>query len=352
MRHTVEIAGRIETLFGTLDENLKLLESALQVTTEIHDNSLLVEGDSAQVERAVRILNEYNRLVRAGRSMDNGEVKALFRVATEDPKASLHTILGSEVRPRSFGKKNVAPKSANQRLYMEYIERYDMVFAVGPGGTGKTYLAVAMAVSALLSKRVSRIVLTRPAVEAGERLGFLPGNLQEKVDPYLRPLYDALYDMLEGDKVEKLLERATIEVAPIAFMRGRTLNDSFIILDEAQNSTVEQMKMVLTRQGFNSKMVVTGDVTQVDLPSGKRSGLNDALDILRGVEGISFVHFDDKDVVRHSLVQRIIKAYERHDQMTSGRQLALKLAPDPLPEPVEVVEPRAESLAESELPLA
>jgi phosphate starvation-inducible PhoH-like protein len=207
-----------------------------------------------------------------------------------------------------------------------------------------------MAVSALLSKRVSRIVLTRPAVEAGERLGFLPGNLQEKVDPYLRPLYDALYDMLEADKVEKLLERATIEVAPIAFMRGRTLNDSFIILDEAQNSTVEQMKMVLTRQGFNSKMVVTGDITQVDLPTGKRSGLNDALEVLRGVEGISFVLFDDKDVVRHSLVQRIIKAYERYQEMTSGRQLALKLAPDPPPEP-ELSEP-AEHLAQPELPLA
>jgi len=198
---------------------------------------------------------------------------------------------------------------------------------------------VAMAVSALLNKRVSRIVLTRPAVEAGERLGFLPGNLQEKVDPYLRPLYDALYDMLEGDKVEKLLERAVIEVAPIAFMRGRTLNDSFIILDEAQNSTAEQMKMVLTRQGFNSKMVVTGDLTQVDLPSGKRSGLTNAIDVLRGIEGISFVYFDDRDVVRHSLVQRIVKAYERYQEVTGiGRQLDLKLGetgsetPAPVPE--------------------
>src|SRR5258708_5770293 len=178
-----------------------------------------------------------------------------------------------------------------------------------------------MAVSALMNKRVSRIVLTRPAVEAGERLGFLPGNLQEKVDPYLRPLYDALYDMLEGEKVEKLLERGTIEVAPIAFMRGRTLNDSFIIFDEAQNSTAEQMKMVLTRLGFNSKMVVTGDLTQIDLPSGKRCGLNDANEVLRGSEGISFVAFDDRDVVRHSLVQRIIKAYERYQELTTGKQL-------------------------------
>ncbi len=206
------------------------------------------------------------------------------------------------------------------------IERHDLVFGVGPAGTGKTYLAVAMGVSALLNKRVSRIVLTRPAVEAGERLGFLPGNVQEKVDPYLRPLYDALYDMLESEKVEKLIERAVIEVAPIAFMRGRTLNDSFIILDEAQNSTAEQMKMVLTRQGFNSKMVVTGDLTQIDLPTGKRSGLNDAVEVLRGVEGISFVHFDDRDVVRHSLVQRIVKAYERHQEMAAGRQLTFKLS--------------------------
>jgi phosphate starvation-inducible PhoH-like protein len=200
-----------------------------------------------------------------------------------------------------------------------------------------------MAVSALMNKRVARIVLTRPAVEAGERLGFLPGNLQEKVDPYLRPLYDALYDMLDADKVEKLLERAVIEVAPIAFMRGRTLNDSFIILDEAQNSTAEQMKMVLTRQGFNSKMVVTGDLTQVDLPSGKRSGLNDAVEVLRGIEGISFVYFDDRDVVRHPLVQKIVKAYERHQETISGRQLALKLT-DPAVEAAALAEPAGHPL--------
>jgi phosphate starvation-inducible PhoH-like protein len=201
-----------------------------------------------------------------------------------------------------------------------------MVFGIGPAGTGKTYLAVAMAISALVSKRVNRIILARPAVEAGERLGFLPGTLQEKIDPYLRPLYDALYDMLESDKVEKLLERASIEVAPLAFMRGRTLNDSFIILDEAQNSTSEQMKMVLTRQGFNSKMVVTGDITQIDLPNGRRSGLLDAMEILKGVEGISFVQFDERDVVRHSLVQRIVRAYEKYNEGISGRQMSLKLS--------------------------
>jgi phosphate starvation-inducible PhoH-like protein len=313
MRHTVEIAGRIETLFGTLDENLKLLESALQVTTEIHDNSLLVEGDAAQVQRAVHILEEYNRLVRAGRPMDNGEVKALFRMATEDPKASLHTILGSGVRPRSFGKKNVAPKSANQKRYMEYIERNDMVFAVGPGGTGKTYLAVAMAVSALLTKKVNRIILARPAVEAGERLGFLPGTLQQKIDPYMRPLYDALYEMLDADKLEHYLDKNIIEVAPLAFMRGRTLNDSFVILDEAQNTTSEQMKMFLTRLGFNSKAVVTGDITQIDLPSGRRSGLVEALEVVEKIEGIGFVRFNEKDVVRHNLVQQIIRAYEEFE---------------------------------------
>ena len=207
---------------------------------------------------------------------------------------------------------------------------------IGPAGTGKTYLAVAMAVSALLSKRVSRIILTRPAVEAGERLGFLPGTLQEKVDPYLRPLYDALYDMLEMEKVEKFLERGIIEVAPIAFMRGRTLNDSFIIVDEAQNSTPEQMKMILTRQGFNSKMVVNGDVTQIDLPTGKRSGLLNAEEVLRGTEGISFVYFDERDVVRHVLVQRIVKAYERWQEATgAARQLTLKLGDLPGERPRE-----------------
>jgi phosphate starvation-inducible PhoH-like protein len=246
-------------------------------------------------------------------------------------------------KQRSFGKKVLAPKTVTQRRYLEAIERNDLTFGIGPAGTGKTYLAVAMAIQALVSKRVSRIILTRPAVEAGERLGFLPGTLQEKVDPYLRPLYDALYDMLEAEKVEKLLERLSIEVAPLAFMRGRTLNDSFIILDEAQNTTTEQMKMVLTRQGFNSKMVVTGDLTQMDLPSNKRSGLLEAVDVLRGVEGISFIHFDERDVVRHSLVQRIVRAYEKYNESASGNQLSLKLA-DPLLVP-ERIAPAQEPLA-------
>jgi phosphate starvation-inducible PhoH-like protein len=264
-----------------------------------------------------------------------------------DPTVTLRNLVHSG-KQRTFGKKTLAPKTINQRRYIDAIERNDLAVGIGPAGTGKTYLAVAMAVSALLNKRVSRILLTRPAVEAGEKLGFLPGTLQEKVDPYLRPLYDALYEMLEADKVEKLLERGVIEVAPIAFMRGRTLNDSFIIVDEAQNTTPEQMKMVLTRQGFNSKMVVTGDITQIDLPPGKQSGLIQAIDVLRGVEGISFIYFDELDVVRHTLVQRIVKAYERYNQQYAGRQLTLKLSAEGVPEseldsPTQVIadEPRA-----------
>jgi phosphate starvation-inducible PhoH-like protein len=216
-------------------------------------------------------------------------------------------------RTRSFGKKSVTPKNASQRRYMEEIEKHDMMFGIGPGGTGKTYIAVAMAVSALLTKQVNRIILARPAVEAGERLGFLPGTLQQKIDPYMRPLYDALYDMLDADKLERFLEKGIIEVAPLAFMRGRTLNDSFVILDEAQNTTSEQMKMFLTRLGFNSKAVITGDVTQIDLPAGKKSGLIEALEVCGKIEGIGVVQFSEKDVVRHNLVQQIIRAYEEFE---------------------------------------
>jgi phosphate starvation-inducible protein PhoH and related proteins len=312
MRRTVAIAGGIEPLFGTLDENLKLLESSLHIRTQLQDGHLEVEGEPAQVERAVRILDEYNQLVREGRRMNHRDVKDMIRVATQDPKTSLRQVLepGSPARPRVFGKKSVTPKSANQRQYMESIETHDMVFAVGPGGTGKTYLAVAMAVSALLTKQVDRIILARPAVEAGERLGFLPGTLQQKIDPYMRPLYDALYDMLDADKLERFLEKGIVEVAPLAFMRGRTLNDSFVILDEAQNTTSEQMKMFLTRLGFNSKAVITGDITQIDLPAGRRSGLVEALEVVGRIEGIAFMHFNERDVVRHNLVQQIIKAYD------------------------------------------
>ena len=333
MKASVRIARGVENLFGTRDENIRLLESGLSVHTQLVDNNLEIEGEAENVTRVEHILDDYNALIREGHVFNNGDLNGYLRVVTVDPEVSLRALVQSG-RQRNFGKKPLAPKSVNQRRYLEAIERNDMVFGVGPAGTGKTYLAVAMGISALLNKKVSRIILTRPAVEAGERLGFLPGTLQEKVDPYLRPLYDALYDMLDSEKVEKLLERNTIEVAPIAFMRGRTLNDSFIILDEAQNSTPEQMKMVLTRQGFNSKMVVNGDVTQIDLPNGKRSGLLDAVDVLRGVEGISFIQFDERDVVRHSLVQRIVKAYEKYNETVgAGRQLSLKLS-EPVVEPL------------------
>ena len=321
MRRTVEIVGQVENLFGTLDENLKLFESALHVSTYLDDNRLVVEGDAPQVDRAVRILDQYNDLVREGRRLDNGAVKALLRVATEDHGTTLRSILepGHPSKPRVFGKKSVTPKSSNQRRYMEDIERHDMVFAIGPGGTGKTYLAVAMAVSALLTKQVNRIILARPAVEAGERLGFLPGTLQQKIDPYMRPLYDALYDLLDADKLERFLDKGIIEVAPLAFMRGRTLNDSFVILDEAQNTTSEQMKMFLTRLGFNSKAVITGDITQIDLPAGRRSGLVEAIEVVGRIEGIAFVHFNERDVVRHNLVQQIIKAYDEFAATPAGR---------------------------------
>jgi phosphate starvation-inducible PhoH-like protein len=309
MRRTVQLTGGIEQLFGTLDENLKLLESTLHVATHLKDNHLEIEGESGQVDRAVRILTEYNQLVREGRVLNNGDVKALFRVAAEEPSVSLREVL-QPGRPRVFGKKHVTAKSPNQRRYMECIEKFDMVLAIGPGGTGKTYLAVAMAVSALLTKQVNRIILARPAVEAGERLGFLPGTLQQKIDPYMRPLYDALYDMIDADKLERYLEKGIIEVAPLAFMRGRTLNDSFVILDEAQNTTSEQMKMFLTRLGFNSKAVITGDITQIDLPAERRSGLVEAIDVVGKIGGIAFVYFNERDVVRHNLVQQIIKAYD------------------------------------------
>jgi len=329
MKSSVQISRGIESLFGTRDENIRLIEGSLNIRTRLLNDCLEIEGDEAGVTRAANILTDYVALVREGHAFNNGDLNSYLRVVTADTETSLRGLVESG-KQRSFGKKVVAPKTMMQRRYVDAIERNDLVFGLGPAGTGKTYLAVAMAVSALLAKRVSRIVLTRPAVEAGERLGFLPGTFQEKVDPYLRPLYDALYDMLEAEKIEKLLERNVIEVAPIAFMRGRTLSDSFIIMDEAQNCSPEQMKMILTRQGFNSKMVVTGDPTQIDLLAGQRSGLIEVIGILRAVDGISFVQFDDRDVVRHSLVQKIVKAYERYTEVTgANRQMSLKLNESP-----------------------
>jgi phosphate starvation-inducible PhoH-like protein len=329
MKSSVQISRGIESLFGTRDENIRLLENQLNLKTHLLDgDSLELEGEERDVRRAERILEDYVDLVQSGHVFNNGDLNSYIRLLTADPDVSLRRLVESG-KSRSFGKKVLAPKTINQRRYIDAIENNDLTFGIGPAGTGKTYLAMAMAVSAFLNKQVSRIVLTRPAVEAGEHLGFLPGTLQEKIDPYLRPLYDALFDMIDAEKVEKLLERNSIEIAPLAFMRGRTLNDCFIILDEAQNTTIEQMKMILTRQGFNSKMVVTGDQTQIDLPSAKKSGLLNAAEVLGGVEGIAFVNFDEKDVVRHPLVQRIVTAYERYNGIIgAGRQLAFKLTGD------------------------
>lgn len=321
MKTSVKIGKGVENLFGTFDENLKLLERGLRVTTHLRDETLEIEGESANVDRAQRLVEEYTELVEGGARFDQGEVQSFLRIICEDPDATFKGLTEAG-RPRTFGKKSITPKSLNQRRYVEAIESHDMVFGIGPSGTGKTYLAVALAVDALLAKEVSRIILARPAVEAGERLGFLPGTLQEKVNPYLRPLYDALYDVLDPDRVERYLEKGIIEVAPIAFMRGRTLNDAFVILDEAQNTTSEQMKMFLTRLGFNSKAVVTGDITQIDLPNGRRSGLIEAVEVVKNVEGLRFVYFTERDVVRHSLVQRIIRAYEGFDQTRSAEAKA------------------------------
>jgi phosphate starvation-inducible PhoH-like protein len=303
----------IETLFGTRDENIRFLESSLGVTTHLLPDSLEIAGQPEQVRRAQDIIADYESLVREGHKFSNGDLKGFLKVVAEDPEVNFRNLVLT-TRQRLAGRKSLAPRSINQMRYFEAMDRCDMVFGVGPAGTGKTYLAVAQGVSALLNKQVRRIILARPAVEAGERLGFLPGTLQQKIDPYLRPLYDALYDMLEAERVENLIEKNLIEIAPLAFMRGRSLNESFIILDEAQNATAEQMKMFITRLGFGSRAVITGDVTQIDLPSGKRSGLIDAIDILSGVEGIAFVYFNEKDVVRHDLVARIIRAYDRYNQ--------------------------------------
>jgi len=317
MRKIAVPEDSIEALFGSYDENLRQLESVfgVQIRTQGHD--LLVEGDRLSEAKVERTVQQLTALMREGYRVSNGDVKTAARLVSENDAVELRDYL---VRPaRTAGKRQVAPKSVNQRRYLDAIDKHDIVFGIGPAGTGKTYLAMAQAVTFLLQKKVSRIILARPAVEAGEKLGFLPGDLQEKVNPYLRPLYDALYDMLEVDRVERLLERGTVEIAPIAFMRGRTLNDSFVILDEAQNTTSEQMKMFLTRLGFGSKAVVTGDVTQIDLPTGRISGLIEALKVVSHVEGIATIYFDERDVVRHQLVQRIVKAYEQYTtQIKSG----------------------------------
>jgi phosphate starvation-inducible PhoH-like protein len=306
----IELPPRgLETLFGVHDQNIKYLESLLDVRIDARGQDVSIDGDPKDVETVERILQDFSDLFKEGKHFTDKELREAFAQIAEDRAFSLRDYF-TKARFNPAGKKQVAPKSVNQRKYIQAIQDKDVVFGIGVAGTGKTYLAVAMAVQALMQKQVNRIVLARPAVEAGEKLGFLPGDLQDKVDPYLRPLYDALFDLIDYERVTRLLEKRVIEVAPLAFMRGRTLSDAFIILDEAQNTTSEQMKMFLTRIGFGSKAVITGDVTQVDLPTGKRSGLVEAERILSKLEGIEFVYFTDKDVVRHKLVQLIIKAYE------------------------------------------
>ena len=307
-RITVPEEG-VETLFGSYDENLKHLESLFNVRIRTQGHDLLVEGEALNLAKVDRVVGQLSSLMREGLKLSNSDVKTASDMVAQDTDVDLrdHFLKGSLT---AAGKRRVAPKTLTQRKYLDAIEKHDIVFGIGPAGTGKTYLAMAQAVAFLVAKKVSRIILARPAVEAGEKLGFLPGDLQEKVNPYLRPLYDALYDMLDAERVARYIERGTIEIAPIAFMRGRTLNDSFVILDEAQNTTSEQMKMFLTRLGFGAKAVITGDITQIDLPPGKISGLVEAMKVVSAIEGISFVYFDERDVVRHKLVQQIVKAYE------------------------------------------
>jgi phosphate starvation-inducible PhoH-like protein len=331
IRQALEITPGIEPLYGTHDENLRLLEDGLHVTIDLRSDAIHVTGQAEAVARVERVFADFESLRKGGVHLHNGELNGMLKMLVADPTVTLKSLVDSGKQRAPAGvKRMVNPRSPNQRKYVEAIEQGDMTFGLGPAGTGKTYLAVAMAVSALLAKKVSRIILVRPAVEAGEKLGFLPGSLQEKVDPYLRPLYDALYDLVDPIKIDKMLETNVIEVAPLAFMRGRTLNDAFIIMDEAQNTTTEQMKMFVTRLGNNSKAVITGDLTQTDLPNPKKSGLLEALHVLDGVEGIKFCHFEDVDVVRHHLVQRIVRAYDSYGR--AQQELPLSMGESVLPD--------------------
>jgi len=302
----------LEVLSGNLEENFRYLGERLGVTVQARGDTVVLAGEEEAVATARRLLQDLGTLVSRGYAVGREEFRTALRVLEEDPAVDLVNFFTDATIPESV-KRLLVPRNLKQRLFIQAVTRHDIVFAIGPAGTGKTYLAVALAAAALAEKRVRRIVLTRPAVEAGERLGFLPGDLEEKVNPYLRPVYDALYDILGYDKVVKHLERGVIEIAPLAFMRGRTLNDAFILLDEAQNTTPEQMKMFLTRMGFHSKVVITGDVTQIDLPQGSLSGLVQARQILQGIPGICFFDFTKEDVVRHRLVQQVVEAYERYE---------------------------------------
>ncbi len=309
----------LDSLFGTHDDNLRRIERTFGVEVAARGNELQVSGEPEAVATVERLFQQLSGLIERGYRFKPGEVQTAIRVAAESPQSSLAEFFQPEGMLASV-RRLVSPRNLKQQLYLQSMIDHDIVISIGPAGTGKTFLAVAMAAAALLEKRVRRIILARPAVEAGEKLGFLPGDLEEKVNPYLRPLHDALHDIIGYEKVGKMLERGIIEIAPIAFMRGRTLNDSFVILDEAQNTTSEQMKMFLTRIGFNSKAVVNGDITQVDLPQGRMSGLREARDVLSGVEGIKFFYFDQRDVVRHALVQKIVSAYDQFEQRKEERE--------------------------------
>ncbi len=303
----------VQTLFGQQNQHLRLLDRLLQIKSNVRGNEVILEGPEPEILLAARTLEELYELLLAGYPLAGQDVQYALRLLRDQPEIDLKTIFLDSIFLTGL-KRRITPKSLNQKNYLQAIRQFDMVFGIGPAGTGKTYLAMAMAVAALSNNECSRIILTRPAVEAGEKLGFLPGDLFEKVNPYLRPLYDALHDMMDFDKASQLMQRGIIEVAPLAFMRGRTLNNAFVILDEAQNTTSEQMMMFLTRLGFGSKAVITGDVTQIDLPSGTTSGLKEVREILKDIQGITFIYFNKNDVVRHPLVQDIILAYETYQK--------------------------------------
>jgi phosphate starvation-inducible protein PhoH and related proteins len=317
---------RFHDLLGQQDQNVKAIERSLDVRIGMGDRSLLITGDDVQRELAERVLVQLYELLGRGYPLYGSDVDYAIRILSRDRNANLAEIFLDSIYITAH-KRVVTPKSVAQKAYIEAIRNYDVVFGIGPAGTGKTYLAMAMAVAELVRDNFARMILARPAVEAGEKLGFLPGDLAEKVNPYLRPLYDALHDMVDFDKAQKMLERGVIEVAPLAFMRGRTLNDSFVILDEAQNTTSEQMKMFLTRLGYGSKAVITGDVTQIDLPSGRVSGLKEARAILADIPDIAFCEFGEQDVVRHRLVRDIIGAYDRAEQRREAANLAKDSSP-------------------------
>jgi len=306
---TLESSHIIPEIFGPNDDNLNLIEKKFKVRITTRENLLTIKGLNENIEAVDRLLTQLQSLLSGPSSMDNGDIKFAIRLMADNPKVDIKSIFNERITVPSK-KGFITPKGPSQRDLIHSIRNNDIVISVGPAGTGKTYISVAMAVDSLLQQKHKRIILVRPAVEAGEKLGYLPGDIAEKIDPYLMPLYDALRDMLDPKRVQQMIEDGFIEIAPLAYMRGRTLNDSFIILDEAQNSTREQMKMFLTRLGFRSKMVITGDVTQIDLPKGSQSGLIHARDILKKVKGIRFIHFNENDVVRHELVKKIIMAYD------------------------------------------